>query len=139
MKMDATMDNWDEFIDFVNAQIDAGLITAKKKNYGMKLAIEELISNIIRANKDTAATVFLEVISYKPVDNKAAVLLQTKDNGAHFDPQFDQVTDDVCSTPIEQRKIGGLGLFLVKNSVDQVAYHHLENCNIYRLLSEDTE
>ena len=58
--------------------------------------------------------------------------LITKDNGIQFDPRFQDLKVDT-DLPVNEREIGGLGLFLVKSSVDQVKYEWQDNHNVYTL------
>lgn len=55
-----------------------------------------------------------------------------------FDPHFDSVDESVVDVPLHERTIGGLGLLLVKKSVDSVSYQYRNPFNVYRLLSADT-
>ena len=58
--------------------------------------------------------------------------LQTEDNGIPYDPGFDKSTVDV-DQDINEREIGGLGLFLIKQSVDLASYGHINGFNTNQL------
>ncbi|MCF0202095.1 MAG: ATP-binding protein [Bacteroidaceae bacterium] len=53
------------------------------------------------------------------------------DNGKPFDPT--QIPDaDITLSP-EERNVGGLGIFLIKQLMDSVQYERKDNCNILTL------
>ena len=64
---------------------------------------------------------------------KAVFDLVIADNGIHFDPEFDSLKNPYPDIKISDRKIGGLGLFLVKSSCDSVKYIYEDLFNIYTL------
>jgi len=96
--------------------------------YKIQLAIEEIVTN---------------VISYAFEDNEEheiAVQLSLKgdlirviicDDGIAFDPSV--VEDPELSDDLENRKIGGLGIFLVKNLMKQVKYSRTGDRNILQM------
>lgn len=133
----ASMDSWDTLIGFTEQQIDDSPLSVTKK-YGMKLAVEELLSNIIRANSSSLSTSSpssVELRRFTDPSGEAFLLLEIKDNGLPFDPHFEALDEGVLDAPLHDRPIGGLGLLLVKKSVDDVGYQSRDSCNIYRLLS----
>jgi anti-sigma regulatory factor (Ser/Thr protein kinase) len=131
----ASMDNWDSFMDFIQDQCST-YIKDSSKSYGVVLAAEELISNIIRASESNPAvskSVILSLYSeLRTTESGTFFDLITQDTGIHFDPNFENLAVNVDS-PIEHREIGGLGLFLVKSSVDIVSYEWKDEHNIYTL------
>ncbi|MFM7267401.1 MAG: ATP-binding protein [Cyanobium sp.] len=139
ISMLASMDSWNPLMSFTLEQVDGSLLSASKK-YGMKLAIEEIISNIIRANSDAVASnqnSFLEISILSLMPDDPSLLIQIKDNGLPFDPHFEALDEQVIDSPLHERPIGGLGLLLVKKSVDSIAYRYQDSCNIYRLFSSE--
>jgi len=137
LSLPASMDSWDALISFTEEQTEDSPLSAAKK-YGMKLAVEELLSNIIRANssaQSTSSPISVELLRFADPSEQQALFLQIKDNGLPFDPHFDDLDEGVVDAPLKDRPIGGLGLLLVKKSVDHVCYQHRDSCNIYRLIS----
>ncbi|MCP9928365.1 ATP-binding protein [Cyanobium sp. CH-040] len=137
----ASMECWNELLEFAHTQIDLG-ISDKSKAFGMKLAIEELLSNIIKANSgcndcSQGQEVKIEVASFNSrQDNKNLFVLRTVDSGQFYNPHFDSLADQIPDIPIEQRPVGGLGLFLVKTSVDSAHYAYADGHNTYHLVTE---
>lgn len=131
------MDSWDCLINFIERQTENSSLS-KAKKYGMKLAVEELLSNIIRHNSPSQLSQSSSTVEvYRLTDPEApsSFFLQIKDNGLPFDPHFDSLDESVVDVPLHERTIGGLGLLLVKKSVDSVSYQYCNPFNVYRLLS----
>ena len=131
----ASMDHWEEFNGFVEQQAEA-LLGASKASYQLRLACEELFSNIIRhatCADSGASCAHLWVQILKTTEPKPELVVQLEDNGHPFDPQFDQRQAIDTARAIEDRPIGGLGLFLVQTSVDRVEYAWVNSRNRYRL------
>lgn len=133
----ASMDHWDHFIDFGTENIHRA-IADKSRAYKLKLAYEELISNIIRASNAnesiTGKIASLEVSLMLRDDNGVPwLVLRTKDTGAKFNPNFYQRKPIDTDQPVNERQIGGLGIFLIEQSVDRVSYDWINGNNIYEL------
>lgn len=133
----ASMDNWDRFNDFVNESVRLG-IKDKSRSYNLRLATEELISNIIRAanevQRSESKDVVLEISAHIQKEGDGSwFILKTKDNGLHFDPQFSSRSPVDTEQPVSERAIGGLGLFLIQQSVDKVTYEWIDEYNVYEL------
>jgi serine/threonine-protein kinase RsbW len=145
IKAPANLDHWDAFIEFVDQQAD--LYLHKKKRYGLKLASEEILSNIVRYSKPVSTTetpdsVALELKFYTCQQFAAerpsvACILVIQDDGIAFDPGFESPCQVDTTVPIDSRRIGGLGLFLVKQSLDQVQYARVDRFNQYTLVMFD--
>ena len=56
------------------------------------------------------------------------------DHGVPFDPLAKEDPD--VTLPSEQRKVGGLGVFLVKQNMDDIQYEYLNGSNILTLKKE---
>lgn len=92
--------------------------------YTIDLALEELITNIIlfayNDDKLHKIDITLERLVRK-------VTLSIEDDGKAFNPLT--IKDPILDTPIEERPIGGLGLYLIKNFVDDIQYYRQGNKN----------
>jgi serine/threonine-protein kinase RsbW len=130
----ASMDSWELLNGFVEQQADS-VLGAGQASYKLRLACEELISNMIRhaVCADGATQTHLWLRALRVVEPQPALLIELEDNGHPFDPQFDQRQAIDTALAIEDRPIGGLGLFLVQQSVDRVEYARVEGHNRYRL------
>ena len=128
-----SMDSWDALMDFISTET-IKYISDKKKSYGLKLAAEEIISNIIRVSECTEE-VIVKISSQQDTTKECKTVfdLVIADNGIHFNPEFDSLENPCPDMKISDRKIGGLGLFLVKSSCDSVKYIYEDFFNIYTL------
>ena len=133
----ASMDYWERFIDFADDHIYRA-IADESRAYKLKLAYEELISNIIRAANGNKCTpdrsVTLEVsMLLRDEDGEPWLVLRTSDTGIQFNPNFNQRPPVDTEQSVIERKIGGLGIFLIEQSVDKVSYEWLNGNNVYEL------
>ena len=93
--------------------------------FGMNLALEEAVTNVIlyAYNKGTNGYVDIDVIQY---DDTVEFILS--DSGKPFDPTA--VPDADVTLKAEDRQIGGLGIFLVRQIMDDVRYEYKNGRNI---------
>lgn len=127
----ASMDNWEVFIERASSAITKE-IKDEAKAYKLRLAYEELISNIIKAalSNDNKESITLRV-SYGILNSESEKIftLQTEDNGVKFDPGYDQKSKVDVDQEISEREIGGLGIFLIIKSVDKAGYEWVDGFN----------
>jgi serine/threonine-protein kinase RsbW len=133
----ASMDHWDSFIGFATEHIHRA-IADDSRAYKLKLAYEELISNIIRASStNQSATMNIVNLAVSSImrneDGESWLVFRTSDTGAPFNPNFKQRTPIDTNQPVNERKLGGLGLFLIEQSVDKVTYDWINGNNVYEL------
>ena len=93
--------------------------------YAIDLALEELITNIIKYGYDDDA---IHDINVQITITGERILLIIKDDGHIFDPTA-APRPDVEQT-IEERPIGGLGIHLVRNTCESIKYRRDEEKNI---------
>jgi len=97
----------------------------------LNVALEEAISNILlyafkdkKDDEDKNITLCAEVI-----DNQ--LIFTLKDSGSPFDPTLTHDPDITLSA--EEREIGGLGIFIIKQIMNEVTYSRVENKNVFIL------
>ena len=136
LELPASMDDWDDLFGFVQSEVTRSL-GGNAKEYSLVLACEELLSNIIRYNsglrEDGTPVTILIRSQLQRIDGTSLFQLQISDNGPPFDPRFETLDTSVTDVPIEERKVGGLGLFLIKTSVDHVDYAYVDGRNLYTI------
>ena len=121
----ATVENIETVTDFVNEQLEA-LDCPMKAQMQIDIAIDELFGNIAHYayNPEIGkATVRVEVIE-KPL----SVTVTFIDNGVPYDPLAKADPDTTLS--VEERDIGGLGIYMVKKSMDEITYEYKDGQNI---------
>jgi len=92
------------------------------------LALDELFTNIISYGFNDKKEHSIEItISHQ--NNK--LILNIEDDGMPFDPTEVDTPDLECT--IEECKIGGLGIHLAKNLMDEVCYRRCKKKNILTL------
>ena len=124
----ATVENIETVTDFVNEQLEA-LDCPMKAQMQIGIAIDELFGNIAyyAYNPDVGeATVRVEV-----TEDPLAVVITFIDNGVPYDPLAKEDPDTTLSA--EERKIGGLGIYMVKKSMDEIAYEYKDGQNILKI------
>jgi len=87
----------------------------------INIAADEIFSNIARYSGAAAAQVDCEIMDGR-------VVISFMDDGKPYDPT-EQPEPDVTLSAAE-REIGGLGIFMVKKSMDRVSYEHVGGRNI---------
>ena len=95
----------------------------------MELVIEELFVNVANyayTPKEGNCTVQKEF-----QENPRAVVVTFIDSGMPYNPLEHEDPD--TSLGVEERAIGGLGIFLVKKNVDDISYEHKDGQNVLRL------
>ena len=121
----ATVENIEVVTDFVNQQLEL-LECPMKAQMQIDIAIDELFSNIAHYSYNPEvgqATVRVEV-----VENPLAVTITFIDNGIPYDPLAKEDPDLTLSA--EERQIGGIGIYMVKKSMDEITYEYKDGQNI---------
>lgn len=98
--------------------------------FNINLVLEEIATNVINYAFPQSEKHSFSIIA----DGDAGGMLtfQIIDDGVAFDPTNEAPDVDV-SLGVEERPIGGLGIFLVKQIMDDVIYNREDNKNILTL------
>lgn len=102
----------------------AGL--AKRAAYGLRLAVDELATNIVVHGYGNAGHTGPIWLATELGPEWLTVVLE--DEAPAFDPRSIAPPDDLAA-PAEERAIGGLGVFLVLEEVDQFDYERAAGRN----------
>jgi sigma-B regulation protein RsbU (phosphoserine phosphatase) len=120
------VENITSFMDFIeNSMKNNGV--HKKTIYTVMMAADELLSNICYYSGATKMTVGIKAAQ--------TVTLYFEDDGKPFDPL--KMPDPDVDKFLEEGKIGGFGIYLVKQRMDEVRYEYTDNKN--RLCITKTE
>ena len=103
-----------------------------QKVYQINLALEEILANI--ANYAYPSKKGKIYISYEINEDLNELKVVIKDNGEPFNPL--EKEDPNFNLPVEKRKIGGLGIYIVKNMVDDVKYQRHNNQNVLEFVKK---
>ena len=97
--------------------------------FKLNLCFDELITNAISygfdALDEAALSVELSV-------SDGAVVAEIRDNGRPFDP-FTEAPDADTTLRVEERPVGGLGVLLVRESMDGFSYERRDGFNVVTL------
>ncbi len=128
LTVDATVENIPTVTDFVDEQLEAHGCPMKAQMQ-IDIAIDELLSNIAYyAYSSGSGTVTIRVeIAEEPL----SVLITFIDNGVPYDPLKKEDPDTTLSA--DQRDIGGLGIYMVKKSMDGVEYEYKDGQNVLKI------
>lgn len=85
------------------------------------ILLDEVVSNIVRCSGATAFRVALD-------RSAEALTMVFSDNGKAFDP-LHEIDDPDVKASLEDRQIGGLGMFMVKKMAKSVSYARREGRN----------
>lgn len=136
LTIEAKTEKLDEVLAFQEMFLDEIGCTPKA---GMQLAIamEEMFVNIAHyayektgvPESERLAQIRLEETSY---EGKKAVRVRLSDGGVPYNPLAKEDPDTTLSA--EERPIGGLGIYMVKKSMDDVAYEYLDGKNVFTMI-----
>ena len=103
----------------------------KKRSYQLRQAVDEIATNsIIHGYHE--ANLQGELVCQASWDD-TAVAITLEDTGIPFDPTQQPAPSDLTKS-LDQRAIGGLGIHLAKQSVDQFFYERVGDRNRNKLL-----
>ena len=131
MTLPAVVENIAQVTDFVNAQLEE-IGCPMKAQVQIDIAIDELFGNIAQYayNPETGpATVRVEVS-----DAPISVTITFMDHGVPYDPL--QKEDPDITLSAEERGSGGLGIFMVKKTMDEITYEYKDGQNILRIRTD---
>ena len=127
----ATVENIETVTDFVNEQLEA-LGCPMKARMQIDIAIDELFSNI--AHYAYRPEIGQATVRVEAVEDPHAVIITFMDSGTPYNP-FAKA-DPNTTLSAEDREIGGLGIYMVKKSMDGMTYEYKDGQNILSIRKE---
>lgn len=113
----AILDELTRVQEFIGGQLEeAGC--PMKAQMQIQIAVEEIFVNIARYAYGPEGG--QAIIRCEAASSPGQVCIEFEDGGRPFNPLEKEDADTTLSA--EERKIGGLGILMVKRSMDQVAY-----------------
>ena len=116
-------------IPWLTEQVDAlleGLDCPIKAQMQIDVAIDELLANIASYAYETGEGQVTVRFDFQPDDRTVA--LTFIDKGIPYDPLAKPDPD--VALEVEKRSVGGLGIFLVKKTMDDMAYVRQDGRNV---------
>ena len=102
--------------------------------FQVNLVIEEVAINVINYGHDGG----LHEIEIALTSELDALTIEVIDDGRAFDPTEDAKVPDV-TLPMEERPVGGLGVYLVRTMMDEMRYRREEGRNHLTLVKYRAE
>ncbi len=125
-EFNAKVDELPNVISFVESELEKYEFSLKIISQ-FNLVVEELFVNIASyAYKKNESGKCKIIIEYDK--EKQEVKISFEDNGIKFNPL--EKEDPDINTEIQDMQIGGLGIYIVKESMDNVEYKYENNKNI---------
>ena len=110
--------------EFLDTTLEAWEIPMKVVSK-LQIVADEIYSNIVRYSQANNAKV-------TAVQNGTVLSLRFEDDGKPYDPTTAAEPDITASA--EEREIGGLGIFIVRNMMDSMDYRYKDGHNVLTLL-----
>lgn len=128
LTLQAKVDNLGPVMDLVEKQLmPAGC--KMKTLMQVQIAVEEIFVNIAHyAYGESVGMVRIQVDVERTTEQEQAAVITFADSGTPYNPLERKEPDTGLSA--EERPIGGLGIFMVKKSVDSVEYEYRNGENV---------
>ena len=98
--------------------------------FQIELVLEEIGTNIIKYGQDGQKETDIEITL---TSDSKSLTLEIVDSGKPFDPFADAPPPDLDS-PVPDRPIGGLGVYLVRKLMDEASYRREDGMNKVTLI-----
>ena len=125
LEIEALTENLPQVLAFVDEQLETADCPMKIQMQ-IDIAVEEIFVNI--AHYAYALEVGNAIIRIETFTDPPEVDITFIDSGIPYDPLAK--SDPDLKIPIKERKKGGLGIFMVKKSMDDVTYEYKDGRNI---------
>lgn len=101
----------------------------------LNISLDELITNIVSYGYEDTDEHEIRVTL---TERTGSLVVVVEDDGVAFDP-FTAAPAPNLEADVEDRPIGGLGVYFVKTLMDEVAYERVESCNRITLIQRNPE
>ena len=128
LTIQASLEHLEQVIAFVDAQLEQ-LDCPMKTQMQIDVAVEEIFVNISHYAYAPGTGEAVIRLDFDPDTRTCVIVFQ--DSGVPFDPTAKEDPDVTLSA--EQRKVGGLGIFMVKKSMDEMHYRREDGKNVLKL------
>ena len=91
----------------------------------LNVVVDELVTNIVNYAYPNGENDYLDV---EIMHDKELLTIRFRDGGVPFNP-LEKAPSDI-TLPMDQRPIGGLGILLVVQKVDAIAYEYINGENV---------
>ena len=123
--LEASLENISRVMTFIDEQLEAAGC-GMKAQMQIDVAIDELFGNIAHYAYAPGSGKATVRFAYDEADRRVSITFI--DSGIPYNPL--QKADPDITLSAEERPVGGLGIFLVKKTMDDMVYRRENNCNI---------
>lgn len=120
MKLKPKLEEMIKIEDYLNKELELNNVSLKEINK-FNIAVDEIFSNLVNYSNCKEIKVDITI-------SDKMVKLTFKDDGNKFNP-FEDLTEVNINASSDEREIGGLGIHIVKNIMDEVVYEYKNNLN----------
>lgn len=131
LTVNASMDHLDEVIAFVEEQLESASCPLKVQGQ-ICVSFEELYVNVVNYAYGEESGECVIGMNISTVGNEKKMVLTVKDRGNPFNPLKKEDPDITLS--VEDRPVGGLGIYMVKQSMDDVMYEYQKGWNVIKIV-----
>ena len=124
----ADIQNWNKIYEFITNYFKKSNLS-KKNRFEIIIQSEEIFSNILHHSCTAVNDEIVVSVDFEPIAKMASVVF--KYGGIEFNPLKISLPD--VSVSLSKRKIGGLGLLIVKNFTDDILYTYSGGRNILKI------
>ena len=128
LTLTATVENISEVTAFIDAQLEE-IGCPMKAQMQIDIAIDELFGNI--AHYAYAPDTGEATVQFDFDESLRRICVTLIDRGVPYNPLEKDDPDVTLSA--QEREIGGLGIFLVKKTMDGIDYERRQDCNVVRI------
>lgn len=98
----------------------------------IEIASEEVLVNIINHAYQGKSD---RIIKIQVDINKSTIELKFFDNGPKFNPAEEEISYE-SNIPLEERSLGGLGLIMIRQYMDNIKYERVGNLNMLTIAKQ---
>ena len=110
-----------QFVEEIGEELNLDM----ERQMNLNLVMEDIVSNVIFYAYPEGKTADIELVAESDGKELTFVL---SDQGKEFDPTLKEDADPNVN-PID-REIGGMGIYIVKNIMNEITYQRLEGKNL---------
>jgi len=132
IKIPAQVECLDEVLEFVETAISSHGVEGldRKFNININIAIEEIFVNIANYAYPSGGGDINVSVEF----SADGLIIEFSDSGIPYNPLEKDDPDTTLSA--EDREIGGLGIYMVKQMMDNITYRYENNSNILTLFKK---
>ena len=125
LKIEAETEKLSEVLAFLDEELET-LGCDMKTVFALDLSVEEIFVNIASYAYEGGKGEAEMTLDFSETDNMFTVTF--RDSGFPYDPLAKEDPD--VTLALEDRKIGGLGIFMVKKNMDEMSYEYKDGQNV---------